>query len=164
MTQNYGLFINNQEVPATSGETFASYAPATGAVVGYAARARTDDVEQAVHAARHAFSGWAGLPPAERERIMLKCADAIESKREHLMNVLIDESGSTLVKARYEAMYTANLFRAAAGEARRLYGDTFPNDKPHRMSLVTREPLGVVLVISPFNAPLVLLTKMIVFA
>jgi aldehyde dehydrogenase (NAD+) len=164
MTQNYGLFINNHEVPAATGETFASYAPATGNVVGCAARARAEDVEQAVQAARHAFPGWAGLPPAERERCMLKCADAIESRREHLMNVLMDESGSTLVKARYEAVYTANLFRAAAGEARRLYGDTFPNDKPHRMSLVTREPLGVVLVISPFNAPLVLLAKMIVFA
>jgi aldehyde dehydrogenase (NAD+) len=164
MPQTYGLFLNGQEVSAASGETFPSYAPASGEVVGYAARGGAADAERAVEAARCAFPGWAGLPPAERERLMLRCADALEAQRNQLLDVLIDESGSTIQKARFEVSHSANLLRAAAGEVRRLYGDTFPNDRPHRVSLVLREPMGVVLAISPFNAPLVLLVKMIVFA
>ncbi len=164
MSQTYGLFINGREIPAASGETFASYAPATGQIVGWAARAGAADADCAVEAARRAFPAWAGLPPAERERILLRCADAVEAARDRLLDLLIDESGSTIQKARFEVNYSANLLRAAAGEVRRLYGDTFPNDRSHRLSLVVREPMGVVVAISPFNAPLVLLVKMIVFA
>lgn len=164
MPPTCGLFIDGQEIPAASGETFPSYAPATGEIVGYAARGGAADADRAVAAARRAFPAWAGLPPAERERLLLRCADALEARRAQLLDVLIDESGSTIQKARFEVNYSANLLRAAAGEVRRLYGDTFPNDRPHRLSLVLREPLGVVLAISPFNAPLVLLVKMIVFA
>jgi len=56
------------------------------------------------------------------------------------------------------------ILRTAGGEARRLYGETFPNDKPHRMSMVIREPVGVVAVVSPYNGPLILLAKMALFA
>ena len=159
----YGLFIGGREVAAGTGEVFPSVAPETGDVLGYAARAGLDDVNAAVEAARAAFAAWAGLPPGERERILLRCADAVEMAAPRLLELVIDESGSTIAKACYEAQYSAALLRAAAGEARRLYGDTFPNDCPHRLSLVVREPLGVVAVISPFNAPLALLVKMIAF-
>lgn len=159
-----GLFIGGKEVAAHSGETFASLAPETGAVLGYAARAAAEDVDAAVRSAREAFARWSGLAAGERERALLRCADAVEAAEPDLLDLLIDESGSTITKARYEVRYSAALLRAAAGEARRLYGDTFPNDRPHRLSLVVREPLGVVAVISPFNAPLVLLVKMTAFA
>lgn len=159
----YGLFIGGREVAAHSGETFPSIAPEHGVVLGDAARARGEDVDAAVTAAREAFARWAGLSPGDRERVLLRCADAVEAAESRLLDWVIDESGSTITKARYEVRYSANLLRAAAGESRRLYGDTFPNDRPHRLSLVVREPLGVVAVISPFNAPLVLLVKMIAF-
>lgn len=159
-----GLFIDGREVSAQAGETFASYAPESGRVLGLAARARAADVEAAVTAAGAAFARWSGCPPGQRERALLRCADALEAAEAELLDLLIEESGSTLTKARYEIRYSAELFRAAAGEARRLYGDTFPNDRAHRLSLVVREPMGVIAVISPFNAPLVLLVKMIAFA
>lgn len=160
----YGLFIDGQERPSASKESFPVLNPMDGSTMGFAARGNADDVDAAVNAAQAAFPGWAGLAPAERERIMLQAADAIEAHQDIFVDLIIDESGSTLVKARGEVMYGASLMRAAAGEVRRLYGDTFPNDKPHRLSMVIREPMGVVVAISPFNAPLVLLIKMIVFA
>lgn len=159
----HGHFIHGQEVPAARGETFPSYAPMSGEVLGYAARGTQEDAEAAARSAVQGFAHWSALPPAQRERILLRCADAVETHAEALLNLLMDESGSTITKARYEVEYTASVFRAAAGEARRLYADTLPNEKPHRLSMVLREPLGVVLVISPFNAPLVLLAKMISF-
>lgn len=162
--KTYGLFIDGVERPALSGETFPVYAPENGTLLGYAARAALDDAHLAVSAAEKAFLHWTALAPAVRERTLLQAADVIEENAEFLCDLVIDESGSTISKAHYEVHYTANLLRAAAGEVRRLYGDTFPNDKPHRLSLVIREPMGVVLAISPFNAPLVLLAKMVVFA
>lgn len=162
--KTYGLFVDGEERAGEDGSVFPVYAPADGTLIGYAARANAADADVVVAAARRASESWANLPPAERERVLLRSADLIEAKASDLLDLLIDESGSTVVKARYEISYSANLFRTAAGEARRLYGDTFPNDKPHRMSMVVREPVGVVAAISPFNAPLVLLVKMVVFA
>jgi aldehyde dehydrogenase (NAD+) len=160
---NCGLFINGDERPALSGQVFGSHAPATDELLGYAARAAAD-IQAAVLAARLAFERWSALPPADRERALLRCADAVEAAEPQLLDLLIDESGSTITKARYEVRYSATLLRAAAGESRRLYGDTLPSDRPHRLSFVIREPLGVVAVIAPFNAPLVLLVKMMAFA
>ncbi|NWF70651.1 MAG: aldehyde dehydrogenase family protein [Chloroflexi bacterium] len=159
----HGLWIDGAEHPAQAGATFAVHAPMDGTLLGYAARAQAADADSAVLSSRRAFPVWAALPPAERERILLRAADKVEQASAALLDLVIDESGSTISKARYEVTYTANLLRAAAGEVRRLYGDTLPSEKPHRLSLVIREPLGVVLAISPFNAPLVLLAKMVVF-
>ncbi len=164
MTKNYGLFINGRERPATGKETFAVLNPMTETVYGYAAKGGQEDVNAAVLSAQAAFPAWARLAPADRERIMLRAADLLEANGESLANIVVDESGSTIRKARGEVSYGASLIRAAAGEVRRLYGDTFPNDKPERLSIVIREPMGVVAAISPFNAPLVLLIKMVVFA
>lgn len=161
--KTYGLFVDGEERPAASGKKFAVVSPSTGETIGNAARASAADADMAVGSAWRAFGIWSSMPPADRERAMLKAADAVEANAQNLIDLLIDESGSTIHKARFEVTYTASLLRTAAGEVRRLYGDTFPNDKPHRMSIVIREPLGVVVAISPFNAPLVLLAKMVVF-
>lgn len=163
MPATFGHFIAGKQVSALSGRVFESRSPASGTIVGYAARGDAMDGEVAVAAAQAAFPSWSGRPPAERERVLLRAADSIEGCANELADLLVEESGATLRKAQFEVGYTASLLRAAAGEARRLYGDTLPNEKPHRMSLVIREPLGVVLAITPFNAPLVLLAKMTAF-
>lgn len=163
ISKNAGLFINGNERPAASGASFAVYNPADNSVVAQAARGDAEDADLAVQAARAAFPRWANLPAAERERLLLKAADLFEQQKDRFLDLLIDESGSTISKARYEVNYTPQLFRAAAGEARRLYGETMPHDRPTRLSFVIREPVGVVLAIVPFNAPLALLVKMIAF-
>jgi acyl-CoA reductase-like NAD-dependent aldehyde dehydrogenase len=158
------LLIDGGEVAAADGREFEVLAPATETVLGCAARAGAVDVERAVNAARVGFAQWSRLAPRTREAALLKAADLIEQRGERdWLDLLIDESGSTITKARFEIRYAVDLLRTAAGEVRRLYGDTFPNDDPQRLSMVFREPVGVVAVVSPYNAPLALLTKMVAF-
>ena len=162
--KTYGLFIAGQQQPACSAETFEVLAPATEEVLAHVARGGAADIDLAVKAARQGFANWKALAPKAREAVLLRAADLVASEGEsRFLDVLIDESGSAISKARNEIAYTVDLLRTAAGEVRRLYGDTFPNDNPSRMSMVFREPIGVVAVVSPYNAPLSLLTKMAAF-
>lgn len=154
-------FINGELV--ASAQTFAVINPFTGEKLSSVARSKTEDVENATESSARAFPAWANLAAWEREKILLNCADAIEKHADKLNEILIDESGSCIKKAKYETVYTPRLLRAAAGEATRLYGETMPNERATRMTFVVREPVGVVVCIVPFNAPLALLAKMIAF-
>jgi aldehyde dehydrogenase (NAD+) len=158
------MLVGGEWRPAQGGERLEVRSPWDDALVGSIPRARGEDVDVAVAAARRAAKAWQGLPPRGRERLLLDVADRIERAGQvRLLELVIEEAGSTITEARAEIAYAADLLRAAAGEARRLYGDTFPNDRPERLSFVLREPLGVVGVISPFNSPVALLTKMLAF-
>lgn len=154
-------FINGKLTKTA--QTFAVLNPYTGETLSNVARSKPEDVKLAVKSAHQAFPTWANLAAWEREKILLKCADELEKNAEKLTDILIDESGSCITKARYEIGYTPRLLRAAAGEATRLYGETMPNERPTRMTFVIREPIGVVVCIVPFNAPLALLAKMVAF-
>ncbi|MEX0827384.1 MAG: aldehyde dehydrogenase family protein [Haliea sp.] len=160
----FNLMVGGKLQPAASGETFPVLSPSTEEAIAQVARGNAADVDQAVAAAREGFVRWSQLAPNQREAILLRAADLIANEGEsRFLDLLIDESGSAITKAKMEIKYTVDLLRTAAGEARRLYGETFPNDNPQRLSMVFREPLGVVAVVSPYNAPLSLLTKMTAF-
>lgn len=158
------LLIGGLEISSSSGQCFEVYSPSTGGLIGRCERANAADVELAVHAARLGFASWTSCSPSEREAVLLRAADLLATQGEQrCLDLLIDESGSVISKARFEIRYSVDLLRTAAGEVRRLYGDTFPNDRNDRISMVFREPVGVVAVVSPYNAPLALLTKMAAF-
>ncbi len=158
------MVIDGRTAAARDGATFDVFSPWTGERVGTAPRARAADVEAAVAAAARGAARWQALSPGRREAVLLRAADIVAAEgEERFLDTLIDESGSTVNKARGEIRYSVDLLRAAAGETRRLYGDTFPNDRNDRVSMVFREPLGVVAVIAPFNAPLSLTVKMSAF-
>ncbi len=159
-----GLLIGGIEQPAQSGLQFDVLAPATEQLMGRVAQADAADVGLAIAAAKRGFTEWSELAPREREAALLRAADIMEQEGEaRYLKILMEESGSVITKARYELTYTVDLLRTAAGESRRLYGDTFPNDRPDRISMVFREPVGVIAVVSPYNAPLALLCKMAAF-
>lgn len=155
------MWIDNELRPKDT--RFEVMNPATGKCIGSVAYNDAHDVDSAVDSAEHGFAAWSALKPSEREHALIKAADALTHRADSLINLIIDESGSTVSKARMEVTYSASMLRAAAGESRRLYGETIPHDRPSRLSLVIREPLGVVASISPFNAPLALLVKMCAF-
>lgn len=158
------LLIAGQWQPAQSGKTFDVFSPIDEQPFASVASGGEVEVNKAVAAAREGFYQWHALAPREREAVLLKAAEIVAAEGEQrFLDDLIKESGSAITKARMEINYTVDLLRTAAGEVRRLYGETFPNDRPDRMSMVFREPLGVVAVVSPFNAPLALLCKMTAF-
>jgi aldehyde dehydrogenase (NAD+) len=158
------LIIAGVEQSPASGAYFDVLSPDTEQVMGRVARGNADDVEKAVAAARIGHKKWWALAPKEREAVLLRAAEIMQTEGEkRYLDLLINESGGTINKARYEIYYAVDLLRTAAGEVRRLYGDTFPNDRPDRLSMVFREPVGVIAVVSPYNAPLALLVKMAAF-
>lgn len=162
--RQYPLIIGGHEQMSASGRFFDVLSPETESVIAQVPCAGAADVTKAVSAAREGYAVWSALPPAEREACLLRAADIVAREGEaRFLDTLIDESGSVISKARGEIAYSIDLLRTAAGEVRRLYGDTFPNDRPDRLSMVFREPMGVVAVVSPYNAPLSLLTKMAAF-
>jgi acyl-CoA reductase-like NAD-dependent aldehyde dehydrogenase len=162
--QQHQMIIGGQRRDAAAGGTFEVFAPADQRLIAAVARGGAEDAALAVKAAAEGYRAWSTLAPREREAALLRAADLVASQGEQrFLDNLIDESGSVIGKAKGEIAYTVDLLRTAAGEARRLYGDTFPNDNPERISMVFREPMGVVAVISPYNAPLSLLTKMTAF-
>src|SRR5579863_2529168 len=126
--------------------------------------AQAEHMRAAIDAAEAAKNAWGATLAAERERILMRAADELEKASEEIIELLIDEAGSTFGKAHFEVPFAANLVRSIAGEARRIRGDVFPSDVPGMISMAIRRPLGVVAGISPFNFPVVLSLKKVAFA
>ena len=126
--------------------------------------AQEQHMRAAIDAADAAKNAWGATLAGERERILMRAADELEKASEEMIDLLIDEAGSTFGKAHFEVPFAANLVRSIAGEARRIRGDVFPSDVPGMISMAIRRPLGVVAGISPFNFPVVLSLKKVAFA
>jgi vanillin dehydrogenase len=126
--------------------------------------AQEQHMRAAIDAAEGAKKSWGATVAAQREGILMRAADELEKASEEMIELLIDEAGSTFGKAHFEIPFAANLVRSIAGEARRIHGDVFPSDVPGLISMAIRRPLGVVAGISPFNFPVVLSLKKVAFA
>lgn len=126
--------------------------------------AQEQHMRAAIDAADAAKASWAATPPPERERILHRAADGLESAQQEIVDLLIDEGGATFGKAMFEVPFAANLVHSIAGEARRVHGDVFSSDSPGLFSMAIRRPLGVVAGISPFNFPVILSLKKVAFA
>jgi acyl-CoA reductase-like NAD-dependent aldehyde dehydrogenase len=126
--------------------------------------AQAQHMRAAIDAADAAKAAWGATLAADRERVLTRAADELEAARGEMVDLLIDEAGSTFGKAQFEVSFAGNLVRSIAGEARRIRGDVFPSDVPGLISMAIRRPLGVVAGISPFNFPVVLSLKKVVFA
>lgn len=123
-----------------------------------------EHMRAAIDAADAARGAWAALPPAERERLLHRAADELVLATPELVDLLIDEAGSTFGKAHFEVSFAANMVHSIAGEARRVHGEVMSSDVPGLISMAIRRPLGVVAGISPFNFPVVLSLKKVAFA
>lgn len=158
------LFIDGQWRVGSSGQTDEVFNPATGECFALVAQASVEDVEDAIAAAYRARVAWAQVLVADREALLLRAADIILARADELRDLLIAETGSTLLKAPWEVSYAVSCLRSAAACTRQPHGQTFPTCSPGQIGMTVRSPLGVIAGIAPFNSPLLLSMKKIAFA
>lgn len=133
--------------------------PSDGRVFAQAPSGSVDLASQAVVAARDAFemTAWAHEPRL-RAAALLEFADVLEARADEIANLMAQENGKVLAQARHEVAAGYSEARYYAGVARNVFGRTYESGKG-KMSLMTREPAGVVSVIVPWNAPVTLLVR-----
>ena len=126
----------------------------TNDVVGEYARASKDDALAAIAAAKTAFPAWSHSGLLERHAVLRKTADEITARKEELGRLLSREEGKTLAEGIGETVRAAQIFDFFAGEALRLAGEILPSVRPGVSVEVTREAVGVVGIITPWNFPI----------
>ena len=153
--------IDGAWVEADSRQSIDVTNPAIGAVIGTVPNSGAAETRRAIEAAERAFHVWRNVTAAERAEKMRKLAGLIEKHKEELAILLTTEQGKALAEARGEIGSCANYILWFAEEARRVYGDVVPSPWPGRRILVTREPVGVVAAITPWNFPSLMLARKI---
>src|SRR5690606_2241307 len=126
----------------------------TNDVVGTYARATADDTKTAIAAAKAAFPAWSRSGILERHAILRKTADEILARKDELGRLLSREEGKTLAEGIGETIRASQIFDFFAGECLRLAGETLPSVRPNIGVEITREPVGVVGIITPWNFPI----------
>ncbi|MEM9145942.1 MAG: aldehyde dehydrogenase family protein [Pseudomonadota bacterium] len=126
----------------------------TGDVIAHHAEAGAAEAKRAIAAARNAAHGWARSGPLERQGVLARAAAELSARREELGRLLSREEGKTLAEGTAETTRAAQILDFFAGEAIRLQGQTGPSVRPGIEVAVTREPIGVVGLITPWNFPL----------
>lgn len=146
-------YIDGEWIQADSGETIGVTNPATGAAMGTVPRCGRAETARAIAAAGNALPGWRARTAKDRADLMLALHDAMLANKAVLGELLTREMGKPRAEAEAEVAFGAGFFRWFAEEARRVYGDTIPSPWPGKRILVTREPVGVVGAITPWNFP-----------
>ncbi len=126
----------------------------TGDVVGEYARASVEDTRAAIAAARAALPAWSRSGILERHAILRKAADEILARKDELGRLLSREEGKTLAEGIGETVRAGQIFDFFAGETLRLAGEVLPSVRPNIGVEITREPVGVVGIITPWNFPI----------
>src|SRR5439155_11362735 len=148
------LFIDGKFVHAAHGTTFEVVNPYDGTKLADVAEARAADVDRAVGASRSAFPRWSAMAAADRGRLLLRLADAIDAGAGELARLETLDTGHPIRDStRLDVPRAAATFRYFGGIADKLQGSVVPVE-PGFLNYVLREPLGVVGQIVPWNFPL----------
>ena len=151
-----GLLIDNMDVAANGDAKFERRSPTTGKVTTKAAAAKQDDVNAAVEAADKAFPSWSAMGPSLRRKILNDCADALEARAEDFIDIGRRETGGTAPWYGFNVMLAAGMLREAASMTTQIKGEIIPANKPGTLSMGYRQPVGVLVGMAPWNAPIIL--------
>src|SRR5882762_5742831 len=126
------------------------------------AQAMTSEEASAVaDRAAHGFKAWSAFGPTARRTTLTKAAFALESRKKEFDAAMTSEIGATSGWAMFNLTLAAGMIREAAALTTQIAGEVIPSDKPGCVSMALREPVGVILGIAPWNAPIILATRAI---
>ncbi|MFA5962722.1 MAG: aldehyde dehydrogenase [Sphingomonas sp.] len=154
MATNVSMLVGGR--PHETMSSFERRNPVTGEVASTASAATVDDANAAANAAAAAFPIWSAMGPNARRALLNKAADALEAKASDFVAAMMGEIGATEGWARFNLMLAAGMVREAAALTTQISGEVIPSDKPGCIAMALREPVGVILGIAPWNAPIIL--------
>lgn len=123
-------------------------------IVGTVQRSDTFDAKKAIESAHQSIQIWAETPAPQRGTIIYRAFELLRSRQAEFAKTITEEEGKSLADALGEVHRSMNIMEYAAGEGRRMFGQTTPSELPHTLAYTTRRPLGVVSIITPWNFPL----------
>lgn len=140
------------------------YNPATGEEIGRVAKHTSAQVKAAVDRTCAAFPEWSGKLAKERSDILRRWHDSVKADKEAFAELLCRENGKCLSEARGEIDYGLGFIEWYAEEAKRVYGDTIPTHDRNANVMVTKEAIGPVAAITPWNFPFMMITRKVATA
>ena len=156
-----GLYIDGQWRRAADGRVIEVVDPSTERVIAEVPDAAMVDVEAAVEAAARAAAGWSQTPPRKRSEILRRCFELMTRRSETLAELISIENGKALRDARSEVAYAAEFFRWNAEEAVRITGEFGLAPSGANRIIVDHQPIGVCVLITPWNFPAAMATRKI---
>lgn len=153
MVQSFKHFIDGK-LQSSSREIFDDISPINGRIIAKFSNGTANDAKHAIESAHRAFDSWSDVPAPIRGKIVFKCAQLLEQKKEELAKILSLENGKILKEARGEVQEAIDLAYYAAGEGRRLFGETTKSELRNKTAFTMRMPIGVLSLITPFNFPI----------
>eukprot|EP00124_Ichthyophonus_hoferi_P003409 Ihof_evm2s293 gene=Ihof_evmTU2s293 len=147
-------YINGSWVDAQSGKTFDVISPIDQKVMAQVPDMGLVDTQKAIAAAKAAFPAWRRKTNKERSILLRHWNNTILEHQEQLAELVAMEMGKPLAEARGEVVYAANFVEWFAEEAKRIYGDIIPGPAPGKRIHVTKQPIGVCALITPWNFPI----------
>jgi succinate-semialdehyde dehydrogenase/glutarate-semialdehyde dehydrogenase len=155
------LYIGGKWVPGSTGNRIDVVDPSTGIAIATVADASIEDALEAVKVAHEAGPSWAATPPRVRSEILRRCFELMIERKEMLAELISLENGKALPDARGEVNYAAEFFRWFAEEAVRLNGEIYTAPSGANKIIVEHQPIGVAVLITPWNFPAAMATRKI---
>jgi succinate-semialdehyde dehydrogenase / glutarate-semialdehyde dehydrogenase len=155
------LLIGGEWTGGRGGDTMPVIDPATEDALAEVANGTVEDALDAVGAASGALAGWAATPPRQRAECLRRTFELMTSRGESLARLMTAENGKALRDARAEAAYSAEFFRWYAEEAVRMEGGLMTSPSGANKILVMRQPVGVSVLVTPWNFPAAMATRKI---
>jgi acyl-CoA reductase-like NAD-dependent aldehyde dehydrogenase len=146
-------------LPAAAGAVFERLNPVSGEPATRAAAATLEDARAAAGSAAAAFPAWSRLAPSQRRARLLAAADEIERRASDFCEAMAQETGATESWGRFNVSLGAAMVREAAALTTAVAGEIIPSDKPGLTAMALRVPVGVVLGLAPWNAPVILAAR-----